>query len=109
MLHCHQQNQAILHVKYYSQPGCVKIYPQATQTKVRGIMWTSTLDLDPKRIFLTQLLGRFWPGAYFSFSAPLQVQNVPRQALAASNWVRVRNRLAGICGSDLHLIYVKGD
>jgi threonine dehydrogenase-like Zn-dependent dehydrogenase len=72
-------------------------------------MWTSTLELDPKRIFLTQLLGRFWPGAYFSFSAPLRVQNVPREALAASNWVRVRNRLAGICGSDLHLIYVKGD
>jgi threonine dehydrogenase-like Zn-dependent dehydrogenase len=72
-------------------------------------MWTSTLELDPKRIVLTQLLGRFWPGAYFSFTAPLRVQNVPREALGASNWVRVRNRLAGICGSDLHLIYAKGD
>jgi threonine dehydrogenase-like Zn-dependent dehydrogenase len=72
-------------------------------------MWTSTLELDPKRILLTQLLGRFWPGAYFSFSAPLRVQNVPRESLAASHWVRVRNRLAGICGSDLHLIYAKGD
>ncbi len=72
-------------------------------------MWTSTLELDPKRILLTKLLGRFWPGAYFSFSAPLQVQNVPREALGASHWVRVRNRLAGICGSDLHLIYARGD
>jgi threonine dehydrogenase-like Zn-dependent dehydrogenase len=72
-------------------------------------MWTSTLELDPKRIFLTQLLGRFWPGAYFSPVAPLRVQNVPRASLGASNWVRVRNRLAGICGSDLHLIYARGD
>lgn len=72
-------------------------------------MWTSTLDLDPKRILLTRLLGQFWTGAYFSSFSPLRVQNVPREALAASNWVRVRNRLAGICGSDLHLVYADGD
>jgi 2-desacetyl-2-hydroxyethyl bacteriochlorophyllide A dehydrogenase len=72
-------------------------------------MWTSTLELSRKRVVLTQLVGRFWPGAYFSSFAPLQVQNLPRQPLPASNWVRVRNHLAGICGSDLHMIYVDGD
>ncbi len=72
-------------------------------------MWTSTLELNPSRVILTQLLGRFWRGAYFSSFAPLQVQNLPRESLPAANWVRVRNRLAGICGSDLHLIYVDGD
>lgn len=72
-------------------------------------MWTSTLELSPKRVIITQLLGRFWHGAYFSSFAPLQVQNLPRQPLPAANWVRVRNRLAGICGSDLHMIYVDGD
>ncbi len=72
-------------------------------------MWTSTLELSPKRVILTQLLGRFWRGAYFSSFAPLQVQNLPRQSLPASNWVRVRNHLAGICGSDLHMIYADGE
>ncbi|HXZ06053.1 MAG TPA: alcohol dehydrogenase catalytic domain-containing protein, partial [Ktedonobacteraceae bacterium] len=72
-------------------------------------MWSSTLELSPKRVILTQLLGRIWQGAYFSSFAPLQVQNLPRQPLPAANWVRVRNRLAGICGSDLHMIYVDGD
>ena len=72
-------------------------------------MWTSTLELSPKRVILTQLLGRLWHGAYFSSFAPLQVQNLPRQPLPAANWVRVRNRLAGVCGSDLHLIYADGD
>ncbi len=72
-------------------------------------MWTSTLELSPRRVLLTQLLGRIWQGAYFSSFAPLQVQNPPRQPLPAANWVRVRNRLAGICGSDLHMIYVDGD
>jgi 2-desacetyl-2-hydroxyethyl bacteriochlorophyllide A dehydrogenase len=73
-------------------------------------MWTSTLELNPRRTIITQLLGRVWRGAYFSSFAPFQVQNLPRQQLpAASDWVRVRNHLAGICGSDLHLIYLDGD
>ncbi len=72
-------------------------------------MWTSTLDLDPTRVIPTKLLGLFWRNAYFSSFAPLQVQNLPRQPLPAANWVRVRNSLAGICGSDLHLIFADGD
>ncbi|HEV2659053.1 MAG TPA: alcohol dehydrogenase catalytic domain-containing protein, partial [Ktedonobacteraceae bacterium] len=72
-------------------------------------MWTSTLDLDPKRVLVTQLLRRIWRGACFSSFAPLQVQNLPRQALPSTSWVRVRNRLAGICGSDLHMIQADGD
>src|SRR5437588_11613832 len=70
------------------------------------VMWTSTLELNPRRDFLTQLLGRLWHGAYFSSFAPLQVQNLPRESLPSPNWVRVRNRLAGICESDLQLVYV---
>ena len=72
-------------------------------------MWTSTVELSPKRVFLTQLLGRIWRGAYYSSFAPLQVQNLPRQSLPSANWVRVRNHLAGICGTDLHMIYIDGD
>jgi len=72
-------------------------------------MWTSTLELDAAHVIPTKILGRFWRGAYFSSIAPFQVQNLPRQPLPAANWVRVRNVLAGICGSDLHLIFVDGD
>ena len=72
-------------------------------------MWTSTLELNPSHVIPTKLLGLIWRGAYFSSFAPLQVQNLPRQPLPASNWVRVRNSLAGICGSDLQLIFVDGD
>ncbi len=72
-------------------------------------MWTSTIELSPRRVLLTRFLGRFWRGAYFSSFAPLQVQNVARQPLPAQNWVRVRNRLAGISGSDLHTVSAEGD
>ena len=74
-------------------------------------MWTSTMELNPRRALLTRFLGQFWPGAYFSSFAPLQVQNLPRQTLPsqAHDWIRVRNRLAGISSSDLHFIYSDGD
>src|SRR6266849_3848321 len=72
-------------------------------------MWTSTLHLEPKRVLLTKLLGLFYPNTYYSFLSPLQVQNLPRQSLPSASWVRVRNRLAGICGSDLHLIFADAD
>lgn len=74
-------------------------------------MWTSTLELSVKRVVPTQILGLFWRGAYFSSMAPLQVRNLPRQPLTGGqgNWVRVHNHLAGICGSDLHLVFVDGD
>lgn len=63
------------------------------------------MDLDQKKVLLTQILGRFYQNIYFSSYSPLQVQNLPRQSLPESSWVRVRNRLSGICGSDLHLLF----
>ncbi len=72
-------------------------------------MWTSVLDLRPQRTVPTQLLGRFWRGASLAPFAPLQVQNTPRPPLPATNWVRVRNRLGGISGCDLRLLYGESD
>ncbi len=73
-------------------------------------MLKATLDLRLRRLAPTNILGRVWKGAYFSSFAPLQVRNGSRwDQLPESNWVRVRNRLAGICGSDLHLVFTDGD
>lgn len=72
-------------------------------------MWTSTLDLKLNRVLLTRLLGLVYPDIYYSSLSPLRVANIPRPVLPSANWVRVRNRLAGICGSDLHLVYADAD
>src|SRR5689334_19019626 len=74
-------------------------------------MWTSTLEISIKRVLPARILGLFWRGVYFSSLAPLQVRNLPRQPLVSENGngVRVQNRLAGICGSDLHLVFADGD
>jgi len=67
---------------------------------------TMYLDLSVPRIILTRLLGRFSRGAYFAPTSSLHLATLPEPTLPASNWVRVRNRMCGICGSDLHQIFV---
>jgi threonine dehydrogenase-like Zn-dependent dehydrogenase len=72
-------------------------------------MRTMVLDVSVPRIALTRLLGRFWRSAYFGPASPLQLVDLPDPPLPAPGWVRVRNRLCGICGSDLHQIFVDAD
>ena len=69
-------------------------------------MRTMYLDVHIPRILLTRLLGRFWPAAYFAPTAPLHLSQLPEPPLPADSWVRVRNQLCGICGSDLHQMFL---
>ena len=67
------------------------------------------LDASLPRLLLTQALGRFSPAAYFGPASPLSLVTLPDPPLPAPNWVRVRNQMCGICGSDLHQIYLDAD
>jgi threonine dehydrogenase-like Zn-dependent dehydrogenase len=67
------------------------------------------LDLKLRRVLLAKLVGFVYPKIAYSFLSPLHVVDVPQSALPAANWVRVRNRLAGICGSDFPLVHVDTD
>ena len=69
-------------------------------------MRTMVLDLSVPRIVATRLLGRFSQAAYFRPPAPLRLVDLPDPPLPAPDWVRVRNRLCGICGSDLHQLFL---
>ncbi len=69
-------------------------------------MKTIYLDISVPRILLTRLLGRFSKSAYFARTSPLHLVEMPDPPLPAADWVRVRNRMCGICGSDLHQLFV---
>ena len=69
-------------------------------------MRTMYLDISVPRILLTRVLGRISRAAYFAPTSPLHLVDLPDPPLPAPDWVRVRNRLCGICGSDLHQIFV---
>ncbi|MGB5750483.1 MAG: zinc-binding dehydrogenase [Desulfobacterales bacterium] len=61
------------------------------------------------KIMLTAALRPIWPNVVFSRLAPTRLEDVPDTPLPDSDWVRVRNRLCGICASDLHLVFVEAD
>ncbi|MEJ2210395.1 MAG: zinc-binding dehydrogenase [Anaerolineae bacterium] len=63
------------------------------------------LDVSVPRLVLTRLLGRAWRDAHFGPTSPLRLANLPDPPLPAPEWVRVRNRLCGVCGSDLHQLF----
>ena len=72
-------------------------------------MQTIYLELTPTRFLLTRLLGRLSRQAYFSAFSPVRYAEIPDPPLPSPNWVRVRNRMCGICGSDLHQIFLDAD
>lgn len=69
-------------------------------------MKTMYLEVSAPRIVLTRLLTRVWREAYFAPTSCLHLATIPDPPLPAPDWVRVRNRMCGICGSDLHQIFV---
>ena len=69
-------------------------------------MKTMYLDISVPRIVATRLLSRVWPGAYYAPTSPLHLAELPEPALPDASWVRVGNRMCGICGSDLHQLTV---
>jgi len=57
----------------------------------------------------TLMLARLRERAYFSPLAPLREEDIPSPPLPDPHYVRVRNRLGGICGSDIHFVQADGD
>ncbi len=69
-------------------------------------MRTMYLDLSAWKIVATRLLGRVSTGAYYGPTSPLRLATLPDPLLPAGDWVRVTNQMCGICGSDLHQLFV---
>lgn len=60
------------------------------------------------RYALLKYLGPRWRGLYTSGVSPMALRDVPEPALPTPQWVRIRPRLSGICGSDLATLCAKG-
>ncbi len=56
------------------------------------------------RYLVTRAAGAMWEAAYWSVLSPLRLSELPDPPLPGPDWVRVRVRMGGICGSDLHLV-----
>jgi L-iditol 2-dehydrogenase len=61
-------------------------------------------DITIPRYLVTRLAGRLWRPAFWGRLSPIRLADIPEPPLPAPDWVSVRVDLAGICGSDLHLL-----
>lgn len=69
-------------------------------------MRTMYVDISIPRIALTRAMGKVSSSAYFAPTSPLKLADITDPPLPGDEWVRVRNHMCGICGSDLHQIFV---
>lgn len=60
------------------------------------------------RIAATKILGQLSSSVFTGPIAPMTLDEIPEPSLPAADWVRVRTRVAGICGSDLKQLLLKG-
>lgn len=72
-------------------------------------MRTIYFEKNIPKILLSAALRPIWPNVVFSRLSPTRLADVPEKALPGTSWVRVDNRMCGICASDLHLVFVEAD
>jgi threonine dehydrogenase-like Zn-dependent dehydrogenase len=72
-------------------------------------MRTIYFEINIPKILLAKALRPIWPGIVYSPLSPTRFEEIPDEPLPGSNWIRVRNRLCGICASDLHFFLVETD
>jgi len=72
-------------------------------------MRTIYFEKNIPKIMLTAALRPIWPNVVFSGLSPTRLADVPDKPLPGPGWVRVDNRMCGICASDLHLVFVEAD
>ena len=60
------------------------------------------------RYLIVRLLGKRWSWLYTSSASCIRLAEIDEPQLPTSDWVKIRTRLSGICGSDLATIMAKG-
>ena len=60
------------------------------------------------RLAFARVFGLITPRAYLSRGSPLSLEDIPEPTFHADDWVIVRTRLVGICGSDTKQVFLEG-
>jgi 2-desacetyl-2-hydroxyethyl bacteriochlorophyllide A dehydrogenase len=66
-------------------------------------------SIRPARFLFTRFMRRLGRAPYFGPLSTIYSREVPPPPSPGPGQVRVRNRLCGICGSDLHFVLGEGD
>jgi threonine dehydrogenase-like Zn-dependent dehydrogenase len=71
---------------------------------VRALLFENSLP----RLVVTRLLAMLTPRAYVGPTAPMTLKEIPDPLLPAPDWLTLRTRLCGLCGSDYKQVFLKG-
>jgi threonine dehydrogenase-like Zn-dependent dehydrogenase len=66
-------------------------------------------ELNLPRIILSKLLGFVSPRAYVGRLAAIQYREIPDIRLPADDWVLIKTKYCGICGSDYKQVFAVGN
>jgi 2-desacetyl-2-hydroxyethyl bacteriochlorophyllide A dehydrogenase len=66
-------------------------------------------SISPARVLFTRFMRHLGRAPYFGPLSTIYLREVPPPPSPGPGQVRVRNRLCGICGSDLHFVLGEGD
>ncbi len=65
------------------------------------------LDVDIPRVLLTKAVSVFWKNAPLSGVSPVRYAEMAEPELPGPNWVKVRNKMCGICATDVHMMFLE--
>jgi len=63
-------------------------------------------DANVRKYLQTMILGRFSKKNFYGRFSCTQLKDIPTPKLKSENYVLIKTRYAGICGSDLNLIFL---
>jgi threonine dehydrogenase-like Zn-dependent dehydrogenase len=61
------------------------------------------------KIVMMQIASKFYHDAALTAISPTRYADVPEPQIPDSRWLKVRNRACGLCGSDIHFIFMDMD
>jgi threonine dehydrogenase-like Zn-dependent dehydrogenase len=74
-----------------------------------AVMRIIYVERNIPRMLAVKALRRVWPGIIWSPLSPARVAEIPEPPLPGPRGVRVRNRVCGICATDISLLDVEVD
>jgi L-iditol 2-dehydrogenase len=66
-----------------------------------------SFDINPYRWLPLRLIGRWHPAVFWSRLGGLRLREMPVPPLPGPQWVRLRTRMAGICGTDVAAVTLR--
>jgi threonine dehydrogenase-like Zn-dependent dehydrogenase len=68
------------------------------------MMKALAFETSVPRYLLVSAIARVRPQVLFSNLAPTQMREIPEPALKGDDWVKIRPRLSGLCGTDMGIV-----